>query len=357
MKAVEHEHETHGRREHEGRRAGEHERPLGLDETVDAAGRDSFPASDPPCWSPTHLGAPAPAARREPEMFHDVVQRMRDDVRLLSEAIGERNDRSTTALRALARAADAIEDRFRDAGVPVRRRRVDEAAWNVEAVIRGERIPEESVVVGAHYDTARGSPGADDNASGVAVLLALAHALPAWRLHRTVRLVAFAAEEAPHTGTAETGSRRYLEDLRREGPRVTAMVNVEAVGVYVPEPRRWPFRLVRLLRSDLAIVGDRGTRWLLERAKRAFDSAEADVESAIVTHPFFFTPLRVQSHHAFAREGVPAFMVTDTGPLRSLDYHRATDTADRLDYDRLGRTSLALERVVVDLAGCAREPL
>ncbi|MBX3198136.1 MAG: M20/M25/M40 family metallo-hydrolase [Labilithrix sp.] len=359
MKAAKHENETRRPREGEGRRGrevrSEREHTLGLEETVDAAGRDSFPASDPPCWSPIHLGAPAATARRDPEMFYDVVQRIRDDVRLFSEVIGERNDRSSAALRNLARAADAIEDRFRDAGAPVRRRRVDAAAWNVEAVLRGERIPEESVVVGAHYDTARGSPGADDNASGVAMLLALAHALPARRLYRTVRLVAFAAEEAPHTGTGATGSRRYLEDLRREGPRVTAMIDVEAVGVYVAEPRRWPFRLVRLLTSDVAFVGDRETRWLLERAKRVFDAAEADVRSAIVTHPFFFTPLRVQSHHAFARQGIPAFMVTDTGPLRSLDYHRATDTADRLDYDRLGRTSLALERVVAELAGCARE--
>ncbi|MBX3209730.1 MAG: M20/M25/M40 family metallo-hydrolase [Labilithrix sp.] len=358
MKPVEHDNDARRTRSRDQERAREKARLLGLEETVDAAGEDSFPASDPPSWSPTHLGGPAPTpARREPEMFHDVVQRIRDDVRLFSEAIGERNDRSAAALQSLARAADAIEGRFRDAGAPVRRRRIDEAASNVEAVLRGVLIPEESVIVGAHYDTSRGSPGADDNASGVAMLLALARSLSAVPLHRTVRLVAFAAEEAPHTGTATTGSRHYLDDLRREGPRVTAMMNIDAVGVYVAEPHRWPFRLMRLLRSDLAIVGDRGTRWLLERVKRAFDSADADVTSAIVTHPFFFTTLRAQSHHAFAREGIPAFMVTDTGPLRSLDYHRATDTADRLDYDRLGRTSVALERIVLDLAGSARAPL
>ena len=354
MKAAEREKEAR-RRSEDAKRTREKNHLLGLEETVDTAGQDSFPASDPPCWSATHVGTPIPV-RRQPEMFHDVVQRIRDDVRLLSEVIGERNDRSSRGVENLARAADAITDRLRDAGVPVRRRPVDEGACNVEAVLRGERLASETVVVGAHYDTTRGSPGADDNASGVAMLLALAHSLQALRLERTVRLVAFAAEEPPRGGTELAGSRRYLRDLRREGPRVAAMMSIEGVGVHVRE-HRWPFRLVRLLKSDLAIVGDGKTRWLLERAKRAFDSAEGDLTSAIVTHPLLFTTLRAQSHLAFAREGIPAFMVTDTAPLRSIDYHRATDTADRLDYDRLGETSVALERIVADLARVERASL
>ena len=168
MKAAEREKEARRRHEH-ARRAREKNHVLGLEETVDTAGQDSFPASNPPSWSATHLGTPIPV-RREPEMFHDVVQRIRDDVRLLSETLGERNDRSSRALQNLARAADAIADRLRDAGVPVRRRAIDDGVWNVEAVLRGARLASETVVVGAHYDTPRGSPGADDNASGVAML-------------------------------------------------------------------------------------------------------------------------------------------------------------------------------------------
>lgn len=347
MKAEEREKEARRRRD-DAKRAREKNHLLGLEETIDTAGKDSFPASDPPCWSATHVGTPIPV-RRQPEMFHDIVQRIRDDVRLLSTVIGERNDRSPRGIENLARAADAITDRLRDAGVPVRRRPVGEGICNVEAVLRGARLASETVVVGAHYDTPRGSPGADDNASGVAMLLALAHSLQALRLERTVRLVAFAAEEPPHGGTELAGGRRYLRDLRREGPRVSAMMSIEGVGVHVKE-HPWPFRLLPLLTSNLAIVGDRKMRWLLDRAKRAIDSTEGGLSSAIVTRPLLFTTLRVQSHLAFAREGIPAFMVTDTAPLRSLDYHRATDTADRLDYDRLGETSIALERVVADLA-------
>jgi hypothetical protein len=352
MKAVEEEKLEQDARYHERR-----ERHLGLEEVVDAAGEDSFPASDPPPWSPIHLGPPSAHRQETRALFRDVVQRMHDDVRLLSDTIGERNDRSPAALRNLDRAAEAIEARFHDAGLPVRRRRVNETASNIEAVIRGSELAAESVVVGAHYDTPRGSPGADDNASGVAMLVALAHSLAGYRLDRTVRLVAFAAEEPPHLGTEMMGSACYLDELRREGPRVTSMLSLEGLGIYVKDSHPWPFRLMRLLRSDLALVGDRRSRSMLERAKRAFDSAEEDVVIAVVTYPLLFATVRTQSHYVFEREGIPAFMVTDTAPLRSLDYHRNTDTADRLDYERLGRTSIALDRIVADLARAERAAL
>lgn len=330
-------------------KSNEKQRCPGVEETVDVASRDSFPASDPPSWSATHLGAPTVVGA--PEMLYDIVQHIRDDVRLLSETIGERNDRSPRAIKNLDRAANAIEARFQEAGLPVRRRPVNEAASNIEAIVRGGRLAQETVVVGAHYDSGERSPGADDNATGIAILLALAEQLKELRLERTVRLVAFAAEEPPHVGSNTMGSAVYLREIHREGPRITAMMSLEGVGVLRPERRAWPFYVSRVLSADLAIVGDRSTRYLIERVKRVFDAADTEVEVATVSFPLFFAGVRAASHLAFAREGIPAFMISDTAVLRSFDYHREADTADRLDYDRLGAASLAFREVVKSLAG------
>lgn len=324
------------------------EKCLGPDELVDAAGMDSFPASDTPPWAPTHVGTPS-AAMGGPELFHDLVQRLHDHVRLLSETIGERNDRSPRALQNLGRAAEEIARRFSDAKVPVRRRRASEVAFNVEAILRGGDRAGETVVVGAHYDSPPGSLGADDNASGVAVLLSLAHMLPRTTLRRTVRLVAFAGGQPPHAGTETMGSRRYIEDLRREGPRVCSMMSLESLGLYMTE-LPWPMRLVPTLRSDLLLIGDRHARHALERAKAAFDGARTGIAVSMITLPWLLADVRRSDHWPFRQEGIDAFMVTDTAPFWASHYHGPSDTPDRLDYERLGSTCQGLAAVVRALA-------
>jgi len=329
---------------------------LGLEATVDLAGLESFPASDPPAWTATHAGGPASTPADGPELLHDVVQRIHDDVHLLSAAIGERNERSGRARENLGRAASLIEERLRSAGLPVKSRPPvgNGGPSNLEAVIVGAEKPGESIVVGAHYDTARGSPGADDNASGVAALLALAHALPRAPLPRTVRLVAFVDEEPPHTRKPSMGSVRYVDALLREGPTVTAMVSLEMLGVYKSE-LPWPLDRIHPFRSDvLALVGGRRSRHVIHRAKRAFEHAACGIDVSALSLPLLLPGVRSSDHWAFARRGIPAFMVTDTGPLRSLRYHSRRDKPRGLDYDRIGRAVRAIEAVVRDLA--AMEP-
>jgi hypothetical protein len=326
---------------------------LGPDETIDLVGMDSFPASDPPSWSATHAGGPV--APRGPEMLRDVIQRIREDVRLLSDEIGERNDRSPQALRNLERAAAAIERRFEETGLPVKRRRASDSTFNIEAVVRGGDRAVESVVVGAHYDSPPRSPGAEDNASGVAALLALAHALQGVPHARTVRLVAFANGVPPHAGTEHTGSACYERELSREGPRVTSMLSLASLGLYLTAVP-WPLRFVRPLRADLLLIGRRDARPVLGRAERAFAAAKSGISSSSMTMPHLFAGLRASDHWPFARKGIPALMVTDAAPFWAPTYGGRRDAPERLDYDRLGRTSIAVAEVVRELATFIEEP-
>jgi Zn-dependent M28 family amino/carboxypeptidase len=319
---------------------------LGPDETVDLAGMDSFPASDPPSWSVSHAGVPTEIAG--PYLLRDVVQQVHDDVRLLSESIGERHDRSVHALENLERAAAAIERRFSEVHLPVKRRAASDRTSNIEAVIRGGARASESVVVGAHYDSARGSPGAEDNASGVAALLVLAHGLANAGLPRTIRLVAFASEQPPHASVSSMGSAGYSNDLEREGVNVTAMMSLDSLGLYHTGVSP---RFTSAVRSDLLVIGDRDARAVLTQAEQAFARVRSGISISTLTWPLLFAGIRSSSHWSFARRGVPAFMVTDAAPLWSGSSGAGADTADRLDYDRLGRVSLALCEVVSKLAG------
>jgi hypothetical protein len=327
---------------------------LGLDDTIDLAAMESFPASDPPPWPSTHAGAPSPQPEQGPRMLHDVAQQLRDDVYALSATFGERNDRSPRAAANLERAGHMIEWRFRELGLAVRRRPTGSQAAlaNIEAIIPGSRSAPESIVVGAHYDTAHRSPGADDNASGVAALLALAHSLRERSLGRTVRLVAFAAEEAPHKRRRSMGSVRYVGDLLRTGHDVTAMISLEMLGLFrseLPLPKR--LRSLAPFRADvLAMIGGLRSRRLVRRAKVAFDHAHAGIGVWAASLPLFLPGVRSSDHWAFARRGIPAIMLTDTGPLRTWRYHRPSDTPERLDYDRLARATTAISAVVTELA-------
>lgn len=353
MKAEEREKEARRRRD-DAKRAREKNHLLGLEETIDTAGKDSFPASDPPCWSATHVGTPIPV-RRQPEMFHDIVQRIRDDVRLLSTVIGERNDRSPRGIENLARAADAITDRLRDAGVPVRRRPVGEGICNVEAVLRGARLASETVVVGAHYDTPRGSPGADDNASGVAALLEIGRLLCGARPAQTIRLVAFVNEEPPFFPFGQMGSRIYARAARERRDDIRVMFSLEMLGTYCDEPgsQRYP-PLLRWLYprqgNFVAFVSNLKSRGALRDAVRAFRT-HSDFPCESLATLSLVPGVAWSDQLSFWREGYRAVMVTDTAFYRNPRYHTELDTPDRLAYPEMARVVDGLALAVLDLAG------
>src|SRR5260221_3401036 len=209
-----------------------------------------------------------------------------------------------------------------------------------------------AVVVRAHYDTVPGSPGADDNASGVAVLLELA------RMGLPARFVAFANEEMPYFQSGEMGSHDWAGRAHRAGDQITAMLSLEMLGYYrdAPGTQHYPPPLGWFYpdRADfIAFVGDMGARSLVPRALASF-RAQAQFPAEGVAAPAGMPGVTWSAHWSFRQHGYPAIMVTDTAFYRYPHYHLPSDTPQKLDYARMARVTLSLAAVIRELANANR---
>lgn len=257
---------------------------------------------------------------------------LRRDLSVLAVEIGERNTRLPERL---ARAADFVRDGFDAAGYPVREeeQEVDGVRCrNLLVEIPG--TSDEVVIVGAHYDTAVGSPGANDNGTGVVALLALARALYGAEPHRTLRLVAFANEEPPHFGTSRMGSALHARGCTERGERVAVMLSLETLGCYSDEPgsQAFPVPGLDLLYPDrgdyVVFVGNVASRaWVREAVATFRRTAGFPCEGAAL--PESIPGVGWSDHLWFWRSGWPALMATDTAPFRDPCYHTAQDTLAR----------------------------
>ena len=228
---------------------------------------------------------------------------------------------------------------------------------NIDATIEPSGISDpEVIVVGAHYDSVRGSPGANDNASGTAAVLELARLLRDLdgRRGKRIRLVLFVNEEPPYFRTEAMGSLNYARALAERRERVVAMYSLETIGFYASEPGSQlypaPFGLMFPDRGDfVAFVGLLRSRALLQRTMRSFRANTAFPTIGGVA-PSFIPGIAWSDHWAFAAQGFPAVMVTDTAPFRYPHYHRPSDTPDKVDVESVARVVKGIERVVRDLA-------
>lgn len=280
---------------------------------------------------------------------------LRRDVDALC-AIGERN---TFVPGSLEKAAALIERELRTAGHAVERQSylvADDGVTvaNVIAEVPG-RLSKEVVVIGAHYDAVAGTIGADDNASGVAALLALARRFAHTKPERTLRFVAFANEEPPHFQTANMGSLRYARRCHERGEDVVAMLSLEMLGYYDDRPgsQQYPPPLAMLYPNRGNFIGFAGNTKsvaLVRRSARAFRRGTRFPAHAAVL-PELIPQIGWSDQWSFWQFGWPALMVTDTALFRNPWYHTTRDTPETLDYERMAHVVEGLTEVVEDLAG------
>jgi hypothetical protein len=237
------------------------------------------------------------------------------------------------------------DQRFRAGPVEVR---------NIEVEVRGGTRASEIVLVGAHYDSVAGAPGANDNGSGVAAMLELARLLRGSAPGRTLRFVAFVNEEPPFFLGDAMGSRQYARRSKERRESYAAMVSLETIGYYSDQPgsQRYPFPLGLFYPTTanfIAFVSNLSSRPLLHEALASF-RRHAAIPSEGVAAPAWIPGVDWSDHWSFWQEGWPALMVTDSALYRYPHYHTAQDTPDKVDYERLARVVTGLQGMVRDLA-------
>jgi len=286
---------------------------------------------------------------------------LRADVTVLAKDIGVRHVRQGDSL---ARAERWITEQFAAAGYAVTREaydaRGDEVANLVAALPGDGKRAGEIVIFGAHYDTVLTTPGADDNASGVAALLALARGFAREKPARTVRFVAFAQEEPIYFQTEWMGSRVYARGCKERGESIAAMLSLETMGYFSNEEdsQRYPPVVGWFYPSTgnfIAFVGNRGSKRLVRTAITSF-RAHSDFPAEAAALPGGLPGVGWSDHWSFWQEDFEAIMVTDTAPFRNPHYHRGSDTVDTLDYTSLARVVDGLRGVLRDLASPAERP-
>lgn len=285
-----------------------------------------------------------------------LVQTLRRDVEVLADEIGPRCllDRPEK----LAQAASYIQRRMESLGYLVDR--CEYSAWGHEVVnLAVQRLgpcrADQIILVGAHYDTVFGAPGADDNATGIAALLALAERFAQVQPSRTLRFVAFANEEPPFFHTQAMGSFVYAQRCQRRGESISAMICLESLGYYDSRPgsQQYPLPLGDAAPSEgnfIAFVSNEESEPLLRHVADLFDQTGA-FPWAAATLSEDVPGAAFSDQWAFWRQGYPAVMVTDTAMYRNPHYHTSNDTPDKIQWDRFARVVRGLEAVVRALTG------
>lgn len=281
-------------------------------------------------------------------------ERVRTHVQTLAGEIGERHVFRPQALHA---AADYLKQEWQNQGYQVTAQNYEVngiSCANLEISRRGLISPEDIILIGAHYDTVMGSPGANDNGSGIAALLEISRLFTTLTPRKTVRFVAFPNEEPPFFTSKHMGSLVYAQAARRRNDPIGLMVSLETIGYFSSEPgsQHYPplFNLFYPDRGDfIAFVSNLRSRRVMHQAVQAFRRhSQFPLEhiATLATVP----GVSWSDHSSFWQLGYRAFMITDTAPYRYAHYHSANDTPEQVCFETLTHLSNDLFLAFAELA-------
>lgn len=283
----------------------------------------------------------------------DMTSYLRGVVTKLAGEIGVRSHLHPEQLDETAR---FVAGEFEAFGLPVTRQGFTFRKRRYENVVAAAGVPEaheRTLVIGAHYDTVRTTPGADDNASGIAGLLGLAMLLAAAPPRVSVRLAAFALEEPPAYRSRNMGSYHYARSLFEAGQAIDGMICLEMIGYFSEREgsQRFPLPFMKRWFSGtgnfIAMVGNRRSSAFTTAVAEGFRRG-TDLPVFTLNAPAAVVGIDFSDHWSFGKFGYRALMVTDTAFYRNPHYHSPSDLPETLDY---GRMAQVVEGLAVAVRG------
>lgn len=285
----------------------------------------------------------------------EIEENLKRHIIALSVDLGERN---FIRYENLEKAANYIKQGFKNYGYSP-----EEQVYHLEgrpfrniiATKMGGALPKRVIIICAHYDSVIGSPGADDNASGVAGLLELASLLSKDNPNKTIKFIAFTNEEPPFFIGKDMGSLRYVTEAKKKGEDIEVVLCLESIGYYSEEKKSQGCPLgLSLFYPDkgnfIGLVSNLASYPFLKRIAKEFKK-NSNFPLECLVAPIFLAPaISFSDHWSFWRFGYKAVMITDTAFYRNPHYHSLSDTAEKLNYEYMAKVVGGLYRVLLDLA-------
>jgi hypothetical protein len=268
-------------------------------------------------------------------------------VKYLSQDLGDRSIYRPEMLKA---AENYVFENFARLGYAPRRQTFICERQEVSNVIAGDQSPQGYYILGAHFDTVYGTPGADDNASGVAVLLEVARLAKTLALPQPWTFIGFTTEEPPIFFTPYMGSSVYARKAKKNKEKILGMLCLEMVGYYRQEPDSQSLPLSLKLMgypttgNFIGLVSDWRSKPLMQRLDRAIKQG-CRLPTATLAVPlggYLLPEVRLSDHANFWDEGYRAIMLTDTSFFRNPHYHGAGDVLETLDLEAMTELTLGL---------------